>query len=436
MNRDWNDFKSLHSNIAGAREAFENACESLFRSIYTSNSVSQVSVRKGDGGIDIFIGELGIEPIIVIQCKFFLEKFSASQHSQIQKSFITAATSKAYELKQWILCIPRVIDIDEHSWWFKWKAKQLITYSKPGKFIDIKNGNELLDLFKKQNLYNSVFKITDSIRIEEIHKVLIDKKEVQLNQKALPQNILFTNYTIKNEPYYLQRDIDKEFLRSIEYNNIWISGNSGFGKTTLITRYLLKSNKSYCYCDLSPISINSSNDVLQEILVQLEEKFGIEHSPQEKNIIKNISEILSKVCHRDIVIIIDELSVKDVSILRDIGDDLIQLVNYFTNNFSPSCINFIISTILNPQDIVYDKSKAIQHFYYIKCSDWSQDISKLFDLLDYSLELNLEDFKDQIINACNFSPRILKSIFRKIVLLEIIDSKKVESTIQRTLSEL
>jgi len=74
MNRDWRDFKSINGNLPGAREAFESACETLFRKIYHGSHVSQVSVKQGDGGIDIFVGEIGIDPIIVIQCKFFVKK--------------------------------------------------------------------------------------------------------------------------------------------------------------------------------------------------------------------------------------------------------------------------------------------------------------------------------------------------------------------------
>ena len=96
MNRNWVDFKGLHSNIAGAREAFEDACESLYRKINHDKHVSQVKVKMGDGGIDIFIGELGVEPITVIQCKFFLESFDNSQKSQIRDSFNTAISSKKY----------------------------------------------------------------------------------------------------------------------------------------------------------------------------------------------------------------------------------------------------------------------------------------------------------------------------------------------------
>ena len=52
MSRDWFDFKALHSNFAGAREAFENACETLFRKIHQGRNVQQVKVKQGDGGID------------------------------------------------------------------------------------------------------------------------------------------------------------------------------------------------------------------------------------------------------------------------------------------------------------------------------------------------------------------------------------------------
>ncbi len=149
MHRDWIGFKALYGNIAGAREAFEDSCETLYRKKYTEEHVSQVRVKQGDGGIDIFIGELGIEPITVIQCKFFLETFGDSQKSQIRDSFDTAINSNKYELKEWILCIPRVIDIDENSWWFKWKHKKLKEHSKDNSFIKLTNGNALIDLFKE-----------------------------------------------------------------------------------------------------------------------------------------------------------------------------------------------------------------------------------------------------------------------------------------------
>ena len=90
MNRNWYDFKILHSNFAGARLAFENACETLIRVQHPDKNVKSVRIKQGDGGIDIFLGNLGVEPIDVFQCKFFLDNVGTSQKSQIDKSFLKA----------------------------------------------------------------------------------------------------------------------------------------------------------------------------------------------------------------------------------------------------------------------------------------------------------------------------------------------------------
>jgi hypothetical protein len=215
MDRDWTDFKSLHGNIAGAREAFENACETLYRKKFSEQNVSQIAVKQGDGGIDIYIGELGVEPITVIQCKFFLESFGASQQAQIRDSFKTANTSTKFELKEWILCIPRVIDIDVTAWWSKWKKRQVDDNSKDNSFIQLVNGNAIIDLLKEFDLYNQVFKIDDSLKIAEIHKILVPIKQ-EVPKGIHPNVILFNNYTTDNEGFYLSRNVDITFRSCLE----------------------------------------------------------------------------------------------------------------------------------------------------------------------------------------------------------------------------
>lgn len=314
MYRDWRDFKELKKGIAGAREAFEDACETLFRKVYSDLPVGQVKVRQGDGGIDIFIGKLGVEPITVIQCKFFLEEFDEAQKNQIRKSFNTAVTSAKYELKNWILCLPRIIDIDENSWWFGWKERRTLEYGRTDSFISLKMGNELIDLFKQHDLYNQVFEIDDSIKIAEIHKAVVSQS-LSLPDEILPKDVFFTGYSIAAEPYYLKRKIDKEFITSLNLNNLWVFGDSGLGKTTLVNRNLTVNNLEYCYCDLSPIKILSSEDVLEEILSKIEEKFAVERRYSESNKIKGITQILCKI-GKKVIIVIDELSVKSASVLR------------------------------------------------------------------------------------------------------------------------
>lgn len=73
MKRDWTDFKTIYGNIEGARKGVEDACGSLFRLIYESEHVGQIRLVKGDYGVDVYVGDFGIKPIIVIQCKIFLK---------------------------------------------------------------------------------------------------------------------------------------------------------------------------------------------------------------------------------------------------------------------------------------------------------------------------------------------------------------------------
>ncbi|WP_051210929.1 tetratricopeptide repeat protein [Runella zeae] len=170
MDRDWRDFKALYGSLEGARAAFEDACEELFREIHKDSTVQRVKVRQGDGGIDIYVGEIGISPIIVIQCKFFLDKFGSSQQSQIRDSFKTAVNSQEFELEKWILCVPLVLDIDQNIWWASWKKKQLDELHKTEGFISLKNGNEIISLLKEYGIYNRLFKITDLLLLEKIDK--------------------------------------------------------------------------------------------------------------------------------------------------------------------------------------------------------------------------------------------------------------------------
>ena len=170
MKRNWRDFKALNGGIQGAREAFEKACESLIRKIHPNKNVQQIRVKLGDGGIDVYVGELGEEPITVYQCKFFLEEFDKAQHAQIRASFNTAIKSDKFELKNWILCIPKVLDIDETVWWTKWKIKQIKLNKKGTQFITLINGNELIELMSLYGIYSQIFEIEELNLTREIHK--------------------------------------------------------------------------------------------------------------------------------------------------------------------------------------------------------------------------------------------------------------------------
>ena len=68
---DWDTFKKYHGGIEGARFCFEALMEELLRKENPSRNVQGVRLAQGDGGIDVFVGNIGQEKIDVYQCKYF-----------------------------------------------------------------------------------------------------------------------------------------------------------------------------------------------------------------------------------------------------------------------------------------------------------------------------------------------------------------------------
>ena len=289
MKRDWNDFKSLHGGTEGARAAFETACETIFRKHYADEHVSQVSVSQGDGGIDIFVGEFGEDPITVIQCKFFLDSFADSQKSQIRESFKTAFNSEAYDLKQWILCVPRVIDIDENSWWFKWKHKTIGEHSMPSSFIELRNGNELIDLAKRLGLYDQIFEIEDSLRLAEIHEAVVSQAYRAYREPAAPavaSNVRVGEFkTLVRER--TRNFVGREFIfRAIEglidnpefrSGYILIHGEPGIGKTSLVAE-LVRQHGYVHHFNIAAQNIRSTGQFLSNVCAQIILSCGLRYS--------------------------------------------------------------------------------------------------------------------------------------------------------------
>lgn len=256
---------------AGSRSKFEEICESLYRSEFQSRNVRKVKVNKGDGGIDIFIGEIGIEPIDVIQCKFFINGVGESQKSQIRESFKTVINSKEFKTKSWTLCIINTFDLQQNKWWCSWKRRTENEYNLTNEFIKLKDGNELVYLLKKNNLYTTAFEIKDSIKLEEIYKEFVKKNSVpEINIKTVLKN---ASYALRQVKYYIENKTSTHIQRSETvliydwintdlHNNkknvLILKGEKGLGKSVILkdiyeklenenyTVLGIKADKFYC----------------------------------------------------------------------------------------------------------------------------------------------------------------------------------------------
>ena len=270
-----------------------------------------------------------------------------------------------------------------------------------------------------------------------IDKLKLLRKVVILESvRVKPKTILFNNYTAKNEPYYIIRQEDKQFVDCLEINNIWIFGASGQGKTALINRNLIQEEIEYIFCDLSPINITSPNDILDRIIGVIKRKFKIKVLDIEENRIITVVELLSEVKAQEIVIVIDEMAIEDTDLLISVAESFVNLVTYYTNCVGEESLKFVISTRAKPQDIIMNRAKASDYFEYICCDTWSEYLEKLFDSLSNALSLNItKENRKFILTSSESSPRTIKKILSKVFHSDYITDESIKHNVKLSLQE-
>lgn len=163
---------------AGAREAFEDLSFELIRAQFPELEVHHIQRKQGDGGIDVYVGDLtdpnGIE---VFQAKFFDREVGESQKDQIRKSFNRCITNNEFKVSKWTLCLPRNLSLDEAKWFANWKKDAAEASGLPSRNIVLWNADDLeriLDEPDNVTLKEKYFNQEQLTRIREIHGMLIE----------------------------------------------------------------------------------------------------------------------------------------------------------------------------------------------------------------------------------------------------------------------
>ncbi len=361
---DWHDYKIKNTNIEGARAAFEKDCATLFNSIYKGLNVKTVKISVGDGGIDVFAGNIGVEPIIVIQCKFFLEDFGASQKQQIKNSFNTAINSNEYKIEEWILCIPRTLDLKQNKWWCEWADEMKSTHALKDNSIKLYDGDDLINLFKSHNLFNQVFKLEDSLKIanidkkvDDIHKTIIDnisfdKAQIEINKANFYlENVpnLFGENTEthieRNETNVIYNWINND-LTSNQKNIFILEGEKGYGKTVVLKDLLLKLKSD----NINVLGIKADKYYASD-RVELEKKIFQKENISIEKIVK-----LYESENQILVIIIDQLDALSQTLSSN--REYIQTYNRLIADLSfQANVRIVIST--RSYDLNYDAELSI-----------------------------------------------------------------------------
>lgn len=399
MKEEWQLLISRH-NIAGARNEFEKICALLFKSL--NQRFKTVRVSQGDGGIDIFLGNIGIEPIDVIQCKFFPD-FGDSQKNQISKSFKTALNSTEYEMKSWTLCVANEFTIEEHKWWTNWKNKKSFESKLSESSIRLLDGLDIIDLLKKEKLYDTAFDQTDSLRIKEIYDIvskdlIIPKDKVETTLKKSSHALQrIKNYFGKSITTHIPREETSEIyhwiqneLKNDAKNVLLLSGEKGIGKSVVLK-------------DLYDILIKDDYQVLG---IKADKYYFANIKDLENNLfLSNLtfdSLIQSISLEKKLVIIIDQIDALSYSITSN--REFLNTYNRLISEFeSEENLRVIIST--RTYDLKYDaelseyNSKAYKHLTVKPLS--SEDVVKI--LHEYNIAAPSQKFVELLQNPNNLN---------------------------------
>lgn len=354
MKEDWMLLIEKY-NIEGARIKFENICKTLYEILNPKKNVKSVRVSQGDKGIDIFIGDIGVEPIDVIQCKFF-PTLGKSQKDQITKSFNRVIKSEDFEIRTWTLCIINELSVEEHIWWSNWKKKKIKEWHLNPDSILLKDGSDLINLLKDNNLYNTVFEKIDSLRIEEIHDVItnkysLDDIEITLKKSSNPlqqvKNYIGSNpltHIPRKQTYEIYTWI-KDDLKNDSKNILILTGEKGVGKSVIMK-------------DLYDILTNEGNFVLG---IKADKYYYSNITELEKNIFLNslTFEILLnsfKNKNEKLILLIDQIDALSYSITsnREFINTYTRIISEFENEKN---LRVVIST--RKYDLEYDAELSI-----------------------------------------------------------------------------
>ncbi len=212
---NWENFIRYYGGIVGARDCFELVCDELLRLENPQKDVHRIKASRGDGGIDIYVGDDATTEIY--QCKFFVDSLNSSRWKQIRESLKKVLEQKELSISAWYLCVPKEFTKDEIVDVEKFR-KEFSYLDFPIKFID---GNELITRIQNVGISEKWFSPIKERIVSSYYPRLIPEYVPRREKNALSELILST------------------------HNNYLITGIGGVGKTTLLEDLFAHLNEKY-----------------------------------------------------------------------------------------------------------------------------------------------------------------------------------------------
>lgn len=181
MQDNWQKFTDLHGGKHFSRDVFVEFCAELLdkhfpgKDIVINNNFSTLKSRRNT---------------IVYLSKFIDSELNSSRKGQIRNSFnsfIKEKENSKQKVYAWVVCMPYVLNEEELKWWLNWIEKQRKSYSIN---IELLDGNYLIELANKYDLYKKWFTATDELNQKEEVLPKTSTNEVVSNFELIEEDII------------------------------------------------------------------------------------------------------------------------------------------------------------------------------------------------------------------------------------------------------
>lgn len=322
------------------------------------------------------------------------------------------------------------------------KKKPWILIKSICDFADGKKGSspdeEGLKIRKQIAAANSAVKACD-IALTKINVQNIVTKRTNFFYRSEIINldqVFFLCYDTNCQCYYLLRSIDAEMQKHILTKSIWVSGDTGIGKSELLRHTLIENDVLFIYVDLSLCDRCDIDSMFVAIYEEACEKLGLcpEDCGDYKETIKKLCKLFEdKSQTTPIYIFIEELPFEENSNeFRLFVQKFIGLLIYSNAHMKKTKLLFVLSSIAMPTeaiDIYREKVHSMIHF--VELQQWTMDeclllVNLLCSIVD--LAWSKDYSKEQFISDMKFSPRLIKSFLKTCCSLDYayIDKRIVE----------
>ena len=289
-----------------------------------------------------------------------------------------------------------------------------------------------LNLFNSDTAFND-FGLSPKKRISKLQEI----------NTHVSSQILFEVYDTTKEEYYLIRSEDLLFTKTVNQFGLWLFGTSGCGKSSVILRNLLISNKDIIQINLAGCVRESIDEFFKVILSELFIKLDKDTSTITLTNFNNTSKLivntlLNNYRNKEFYLVIEEIPIGDSNNYEEFTEKLVQLVIYKQSFPELNNVKIILSSINNP--LVHIKpfqSKIKQYVKFIGLKIWDYDtLTELIDKITLTLNINLSaQIKSDLITNSDGSPRFIKAFFRNLIMMNNFTTAGYISALSETIRD-